>query len=127
VATLAAAGLRTGPEPLIPPNTALQYRPPIPPISRTSSAILPEAERDALLKDASVYGVLAVERGQGPITLSSSVPVGLFSHAHRRRRGQPANATLRCGPDGRSSSPRKLVSAPAPITLLMNSNPDAKK
>ena len=30
-------------------------------------------------------------------------------------------------PDGRSLISTELVSAPAPITLLMNSNPDAKK
>ena len=55
------------------------------------------------------------------------VPVGLFpTHIG----GGVDNQQMRqydVAPDGRSLISTELVSAPAPITLLMNSNPDAKK
>jgi hypothetical protein len=44
-----------------------------------------------------------------------------------RRRGRATGASVRLAPDGRFLINMELESAAAPITLLMNGTPEAKK
>jgi hypothetical protein len=50
-----------------------------------------------------------------------------LSHAHRGWRGYPNGTGIRRRPDGRFLIHAVLAGAPAPITLLQNWNPEAKK